>query len=982
MPGLLLWFSVFSLASTLVFAVDRSKFRKCGDTGFCRRHRNIRTDFSQQYQLDSASIREHEGKLLGTIIGGPINTPSLYLSVSVNNGGSVRVKITESVDRWQPLDLLAPISLISMPFELLAEDDKRVPTSIQNRPKGTYVCLAFYSSILVLQTSPAPLLVELYTNDVLQVSANSRSMFHFETRRNRQGEHLLSHGESNEDNADRHQGKEVVDYGEDGLAIYADGTREEKVATAAPTSSDENGEWEETFNGHVDSKPLGPMSVGCDFSFPSSTYLYGIPEHASSLVLKTTTKGTSVSTPPAYSEPYRLYTLDVFDYELDESMALYGNIPLMLAHGKTNGQPYTTGIFWFNPSETFIDISLGVRTAASGGVTYPESHWISESGAVDFFLLPGPSPAAVYSQYTYLTGRQQLPPLFALGYHQCRWNYRDERDVATVEGMFEQLDFPVDVIWLDIEHTNGKRYFTWDKQLFPNPIEMQQNVSRHGRKMVTIVDPHIKRDDNYAIHKEATEKGLYIRTAGGKSDFDGWCWPGSSSYLDFTDARVRAWWAERFSLTNYEGSTMDLFTWNDMNEPSVFNGPEVSMQKDAVNLAGIEHREWHNLYGLYMQKATSEGLTLRDPNKALRPFVLSRSFWAGSQKYGAIWTGDNGATWGHLKAAAPMLLSINLAGLSFAGADVGGFFGEPGPELFTRWYQAGAFTPFFRGHAHHDTKRREPWTFGEPYTTILRATAMIRYSLLPYWYAVFHEAYTTGMPVMRALFSEFPEDESVWTVEDQWMVGSALMVKPVTDAGAGSVNLYLPGNSGWYDFYNLAAVAVPSAGRTLTVPAPLDKIPVFVRGGSILPRKMRLRRSSQLMFFDPFTLIIAPDKSGRAYGQIYLDDEKTLAHETSQQFALRSLSYEGGLLKCVAASTSGGLVAPNRVERVVIANQLVSPKKVVLNINSKEVKEGGSVKENELTEISFLFDPARRIVTVKKPDMLVTENWELQLIYE
>jgi alpha 1,3-glucosidase len=165
------------------------------------------------------------------------------------------------------------------------------------------------------------------------------------------------------------------------------------------------------------------------------------------------------------------------------------------------------------------------------------------------------------------------------------------------------------------------------------------------------------------VHKEATEKGLYIKNRNGE-DLDGWCWPGSSSYLDFTSPHVREWWADRFSLTQYAGSTLDLFTWNDMNEPSVFNGPEVSMDKDALNLQGIEHREWHNLYGMYMQSATALGLTIRDPNAKTkhrpRPFVLSRAFWAGSQRYGAIWTGDNAANWDHLKVAAPMLLSIGM----------------------------------------------------------------------------------------------------------------------------------------------------------------------------------------------------------------------------------------------------------------------------------------------------------------------------------
>jgi alpha 1,3-glucosidase len=219
---------------------------------------------------------------------------------------------------------------------------------------------------------------------------------------------------------------------------------------------------------------------------------------------------------------------------------------------------------------------------------------------------------------------------------------------------------------------------------------MQEKLSNHGRKMVTIVDPHIKRDDNYYIHKEATAKGLYVKDKSSDKDYDGWCWPGSSSYLDFTDAKVRNWWADQFAYDKYTGSSSSLFIWNDMNEPSVFNGPEVSMQKDLRNLNGIEHREWHNLYGILFHRATSEGLIQRDGAGNSRSFVLSRSFFAGSQRYGAIWTGDNKSSWDHLKISTPMLLSLNVAALSFVGADVGGFFGNPDAELMTRWMQVGA----------------------------------------------------------------------------------------------------------------------------------------------------------------------------------------------------------------------------------------------------------------------------------------------------
>ncbi len=506
------------------------------------------------------------------------------------------------------------------------------------------------------------------------VSFNSDQLFHFEVRRfkqqqeqgnngggdaaadhNRHGHdhHEDEHPMNADQDLDRHGGKEIVGYWEDGLAIYADGTREEKrtldeeikpeadadaVPTATPTAAstfqiDTRGMWEESFSSHHDSKPYGPTSVGGDIVFPASSHIYGLPEHASSTILKSTTGGDDSH----YKEPYRLYNLDVFEYELDETMALYGEVPLIVSQSVESG---SVGVFWFNPSETFVDVqykhnkkkdeedaTAGSTSSSTSSSTH--THWISESGVIDLFLLPGPDPHTLYGQYARLTGRVSLPPMFSLGYHQCRWNYRDEEDVYAVHSKFEQLDYPYDVLWLDIEHTDGKRYFTWDQHAFPHPVEMQKKLDGEGRKMVTIVDPHMKRDGGYYIHKEATEKGLYIKDKTGEKDYDGWCWPGSSSYLDFTSEVVRNWWADQFAYGRYKGSTPSLYTWNDMNEPSVFNGPEVSMQKDLRNLEGVEHREWHNLYGILFQRATAEGLVKRNEGENVRPFVLSRSFFAG-----------------------------------------------------------------------------------------------------------------------------------------------------------------------------------------------------------------------------------------------------------------------------------------------------------------------------------------------------------------
>jgi len=793
---------------------------------------------------------------------------------------------------------------------------------------------------------------------------------------------------------DVHGGKEITGYWEDGLAIYADGSREErkddtpndpntdterklqqeKMTTPTPTQQkyapDTEGLWDEKFSSHHDSKPHGPTGVGSDIQFPHSTHLFGLPEHASGMRLRTTIGGEGSH----YKEPYRLYNLDVFEYELDETMALYGEVPLIIGQGGNGG---TVGVFWFNPSETFVDVDAN-ETGDSTATT--KTHWISESGVLDIFLLPGPDPKAMYRQYARLTGRMPLPPMFALGYHQCRWNYRDEEDVYAVHGKFEELDYPYDVLWLDIEHTDDKRYFTWDKGLFPNPIGMQETLKSQGRNMVTIVDPHIKRDNNYYIHKKATNLGLYIKDKDGSKDYDGWCWPGSSSYLDFTSERVRSWWADQFAYHRYLGSTPSLYTWNDMNEPSVFNGPEVSMQKDLQNLDGVEHREWHNLYGILFQRATAEGLVRRNEGENVRPFVLSRSFFAGSQKYGAIWTGDNESSWPHLKIATPMLLSLNSAALSFVGADVGGFFGNPDAELMTRWMQAGAYTPFFRGHAHHDSKRREPWIFGHEWMIRMRRAAIARYALLPYWYTLFREAGVTGMPVMRAMWMQYPKVESLYGLDDQYLVGSDLLVKPITDAGATRTHIIFPTTDTWYDVDTMTKVPLPPANngddsnatefqRDITI----DTIPVYQRGGSVISRKLRLRRSTETMVRDPYTLYVALDSELRASGELYMDDERSFDHENEKKhygLAQFSVDWKGGSGIRNEVSTESdwakddGLQRDRMVERIVVMGVEEEPKGLTL----------------ESTELDFDYDSRTNVLVVRKPLVSALGDWEILIV--
>lgn len=337
--------------------------------------------------------------------------------------------------------------------------------------------------------------------------------------------------------------------------------------------------WEETFKGSVDSKPNGPMSVGLDFTFVNFEHVYGIPSHADSFSLRNT-KGTS--------DPYRLYNVDIFEYELDSPMSLYGANPVMIGHSI---KPKSVGVFWLNPSETWIDIetsNTGFSGLLSNLVSSDQTvnkltHWVSETGLVDVFFLLGPSVAEVMAQNAKLQGVTPLPPIYSLGFHQCRWNYFTTEEVMDVDAKADIYDIPLDSIWLDIEYTEGrsKKYFTWDPVTFKDHDQMINNLTAKGRRLIAIIDPHLKRDTNYDVYNEAVANSYLTKVTNEEKDFEGWCWPGSSSWADFLNPLVREWWADKFDpkfFPGFENGLVDI--WNDMNEPSVFSGPEITSPRD------------------------------------------------------------------------------------------------------------------------------------------------------------------------------------------------------------------------------------------------------------------------------------------------------------------------------------------------------------------------------------------------------------------
>eukprot|EP00485_Elphidium_margaritaceum_P008458 CAMPEP_0202694798 /NCGR_PEP_ID=MMETSP1385-20130828/8557_1 /ASSEMBLY_ACC=CAM_ASM_000861 /TAXON_ID=933848 /ORGANISM="Elphidium margaritaceum" /LENGTH=905 /DNA_ID=CAMNT_0049350701 /DNA_START=158 /DNA_END=2875 /DNA_ORIENTATION=+ len=870
------------------------------------------------------------------------NSKKLKLSLSRVIDSTIRLFVTEQQGirpRYQLKDdIVSEKARRALPFD-----------NVEQSENGC--TLSWNHNKYAVQVEYAPFKLVLTRDNVVEMVVNEFEKFYFEAYRERKqfddgGDDDCAPNNDDDDNPDEQQ--------EGGTPC--DSKEAAKKAEAAL--------WEERFSTHTFYYDEGPASIGLDFSFVDTTFVYGIPEHASQLALKNTVMSSNGG--DVYSEPYRLWNLDVFEYKLDVPDALYGAIPYVLGYNARS----SNAVLWMNSAETYVDVMD--RAANTDGGDGKTIRWMSDSGAMEAFMILSDADrdgtdADYLQQYYEITGYPQLPPLFSLGHHQCRWNYNDMDEVFEVADKFDALNVPNDVIWLDIEHTDGKRYFTWDSHNFADPRGMLDYVAASGRKMVTIVDPHIKKDDAYYVHRDISARDLWIKNRDG-DDYTGWCWPGDSRYPDFTNPEMRRFWSEQFRFDKYQHSTPDLFVWNDMNEPSVFNGPEVSMPISNVHWNGVRHRDVHNIYGYYVHAATFDGLLLRSDHR-LRPFVLSRSFFAGSQKYGAIWTGDNTANWEHLRASVPMLLSLSIAGLPFVGADVGGFFNNPDGELMARWYELGAYYPFFRNHAHQDTERRELWQFGEHYAQRMKNAILARYKILPYVYTLFYmsSSHNFSHLVMRPLwYGAFRSDASTYARDDAFMFGPAFYIQPICEAGVSEVDVHLPENAKrnavYYETHGTSINVYGSGTHHLV--GYQARIPVLRYGGHITCEKHRIRRSASLMRYDPITIVVALDADFTAEGYHYMDDEESV----EPAFILSKLRYANGKLMNVIVSkktSESSPVANIAIERIMILGK---------DIDKKQIQQVSITQFNK-TRTTMHFGVAPNTLALRQPMVLMNEEF-------
>jgi len=538
---------------------------------------------------------------------------------------------------------------------------------------------------------------------------------------------------------------------------------------------------------------------------------------------------------------------------------IYQSIPFFIA--LRDGKSY--GVFLDNTYRSYFDM----------GKTEPSRYTFGANGGeLDYYVFTGGrerAPANVLRAYTALTGRAPLPPLWALAYQQSRYSYTPDTKVREIAQTFRDKRIPADVIYLDIGYMDGYRIFTWSPHDFPDPKKLLDDLHAQGFHVVTIVDPGVKRDENFSIYRAG--KDFYVHTAAG-DELHAAVWPGMCAFPDFTHPQARAWFGSLYA--GFLDTGVDGF-WNDMNEPGVFVPPESTqpvLVHDPMKTFPLDarhdgdgepgtHARYHNVYGMQMARATFEGVSKLRPQQ--RPFVLTRAGYAGVQRYSAVWTGDNDATWDHLALSMPMLTGLSVSGVPFVGADIGGFNATPSAELYTRWMQAAALTPMMRTHSAIDTEPREPWTYGEPYESIARAAIELRYRLLPYLYTLFADEVQSGFPPLRPLWFEYPRDVAASQVGDQYLLGKDLLVAPVVHAGQTKRRVYFPRGDEWIDWWSGAHF---SGGKAVEVAAPLDRLPLFVRAGAALPTSpvaQNVAEAAKLPLI--LTIALGADGGGHVY---------------------------------------------------------------------------------------------------------------------
>jgi len=653
--------------------------------------------------------------------------------------------------------------------------------------------------------------------------------------------------------------------------------------------------------------------------------------------------GEKAGTLEKYGKSYVNWNIDAWNWDATKD-PMYQSHPFFL--GRRGERFY--GIFFDNTYRSSFDFGKESNRFYSFG---------AEGGEMNYYFFAHPHPKQILRRFMELIGQMPLPPRWSLGYQQCRYAYDSERWIRFIAENFRFRNIPCDVLYLDILAMDESRTFTWNKQNFPDVDKLTSDLAKQGFKIAAICDFAIKKEKGYFAYDTGMEQDVFLRNHDG-SIFTGQMWPGESVFPDFTKEQSRLWWGDC-----YKGYIKDGIRgfWNDMNEPVNFGAPGNTFPDNIIfydNGLYTNHLKSHNVYGLLNARATYEGIKRLRENE--RPFVLTRAGFTGVHRYAAVWTGDNRSTWEHARLNIPILLSMSISGIPFVGCDIGGYEGSPTGELFTRWLQQGVFTPFFRDHTSIRTEYQEPWEFGIQFRNICRSYIELRYRLLPYIYSVFYQCSQTGIPIMRPLFLEFPDDSRCLREETSYLFGDYFYVAPIVQPEMFSRTVYLPPGQ-WINYWTMEKY---EGRKTVTVDAPIDKMPLFVKKGAIIPMQQVMQYSDEEPI-NPLTVDIYP-----AYFSTF-----TFYEDDGISFNYKKGEFRKVFFKCQETDLAidfsigapeGSYVPPKRSIVLKVNGIRNMPEQVAQN--RQLMISFNNIDELNESDSGWFYDEVERILWIRIPD--------------
>ena len=638
------------------------------------------------------------------------------------------------------------------------------------------------------------------------------------------------------------------------------------------------------------------------------------------------------------------WNTDEFGWQ-ESSDPLYKTIPFFM--GLRKGVAY--GVFFDNTYRSSFDFGKESRDYFSFG---------AEGGELNYYFIAGPEPKRVVEQYTALTGRAPMPPLWTLGYQQCRYSYYPESRAREIVKTLRDKKIPADTIYLDIDYQQGYAPFTINREYFPTFEKMISDFRAQGFHTILITDLHIKKDPDhgYTPYDSGIKNDVFVKNPDG-SVYVGKVWPGDSVFPDFTLSRVRDWWGGLYK--NFVAMGVAGF-WNDMNEPSVFFRADKTMPLDTVHRlddgSTIDHRAAHNIFGMENTRATYEGLLKLQAGE--RPFVLTRAAYSGAQRYAATWTGDNSSTWNHLKMSTPMLMSMGISGMPLVGDDIGGFAGSPTPDLLTRWFEVGALNPIYRDHTAKGTADQEPWVHGPEQEAIRRKYIELRYRLMPYLYTAIEETARTGVPLMRPLFLEYPQAPEFYGDDRDFLFGRDLFVAPASTEMVDAEDVTLPPGD-WYDLWSGARHA---HDEKIQLHPRLDELPLYVRAGAIVPMQSVVQNTGETPD-GPLQLHIYPGEDCR--GSLYQDDGHSFAYQKGEILRINYSCAVSSATVSIASTVEKNAYKPWwNSSALTVYGAIATPKEVRINDHSVQ---------------DWRFDSQAHTVTLTVPEAV--KNWSVRIAF-